>query len=74
MLCMRRGVEQSGSSAGSYPEGRKFKSSPRHQWEACLWQAFLVPAMDLKDMNRLLISVRSDTNVLIGGYRSFEYC
>lgn len=27
-----RGVEQFGSSSGSFPEGRKFKSCPRNQW------------------------------------------
>ena len=26
-----RGVEQSGSSSGSYPEGHRFKSCPRNQ-------------------------------------------
>ena len=28
---LNSGVEQSGNSSGSYPEGQRFKSSPRHQ-------------------------------------------
>lgn len=41
-----RGVEQSGSSAGSYPVGRRFKSYPRYK------KQFVVPQERLSNYNK----------------------
>lgn len=55
-------MEQSGSSSGSYPEGRGFKSHPRNQETRCKKGKF----MDQKEIRLEIVEMLLSTGELLG--------